>query len=258
MVWQMPDLMGVATAGAIAGFAKTMVSHPLDTVKVHIQNKRAVPRTIRALYRGIAVPFVRNGVEHSTHFLFRGLVASSLAMSGIPGAENAWLVGFLAGFPQSFVNTPMDYVRLQLQLKQQVKVAMLYRGLPWVVAKEATSGMIFYGFYEGFRSMSWPAGLAGSSSALLAMTLTYPVDVFKTRVQAGETFTSAKKMAGFSGGLSWALGKCIISNFIALTVYEAACVYLNAKQPIDRLKADASEASKNDEVKSSPAVPKAT
>ena len=33
----MPDLLGVATAGAIAGFAKTMVSHPLDTVKVHIQ-----------------------------------------------------------------------------------------------------------------------------------------------------------------------------------------------------------------------------
>ena len=27
-------------------------------------------------------------------------------------------VGFLAGFPQSFLNTPMDYVRLQLQLGQ--------------------------------------------------------------------------------------------------------------------------------------------
>jgi hypothetical protein len=53
--------------------------------------------------------------------------------------------------------------------------------------KEATSGMIFYGFYEGFKSMNFPGGVAGSSSALLAMTMTYPVDVLKTRVQAGET-----------------------------------------------------------------------
>ena len=92
-------------------------------------------------------------------------------------------VGFLAGFPQSFLNTPMDYVRLQLQLKQPIKVAMLYRGLPWVVAKEATSGMIFYGCYEGLKSMDISAGFAGSGAALLAMTLTYPVDVFKNRVQ---------------------------------------------------------------------------
>jgi len=240
----MPDLLGVATAGAVAGFAKTMISHPLDTVKVHLQNKRVVPRTLGGLYRGITVPFIRNGVEHSTHFFFRGLVAQALASSGLPGAENAWLVGFLAGFPQSALNTPMDYVRLQLQLKQPIRMAMMYRGLPWVVAKEATSGMIFYGFYEGMKAMHIPSGFAGSGSALLAMTLTYPVDVFKNRVQAGETFSSARKMKSFSSGLSWSIGKCILSNFVALSVYEACCTALQARQPIQQRGEDCKEETK--------------
>ena len=68
------------------------MSHPLDTVKVHVQNKRPMPKNIKALYRGIAVPFVRNGIEHSSHFFFRGLVASAIHSSGMPGADNAWLV----------------------------------------------------------------------------------------------------------------------------------------------------------------------
>jgi hypothetical protein len=84
--------------------------------------------------------------------------------------------------------------------------------------KEATSGMIFYGFYEGFKSINFPGGVAGSSSALLAMTLTYPVDVLKTRVQAGESVASARGMGSFGRGLNWAVAKCLVSNFVALSV----------------------------------------
>ena len=61
-------------------------------MKVHVQNKRPLPKNLKALYRGIAVPFVRNGIEHSSHFFFRGLVASAIHSSGMPGADNAWLV----------------------------------------------------------------------------------------------------------------------------------------------------------------------
>uniref|UniRef100_A0A7S0N6S7 Mitochondrial carrier protein n=1 Tax=Pyramimonas obovata TaxID=1411642 RepID=A0A7S0N6S7_9CHLO len=229
-----PDLFGVATAGALAGFAKTMISHPLDTIKVHIQNQRPVPRQPRALYRGIAVPFVRNGIEHSTHFFFRGLVANYMHMVGVPGADNAWAVGFLAGFPQSILNTPMDYVRLKLQLAQPMSVKQCYRGFSWVMAKEAASGAVFYGCYEGIKSLGVPGGIAGSSAALCAMTLTYPVDVFKTRVQAGETFESAKKMSKFNKGISWALAKCILSNFVALSAYELACTRMKVTQPVPR------------------------
>jgi hypothetical protein len=82
--------------------------------------------------------------------------------------------------------------------------------------------MIFYGFYEGFKSMNFPGGVAGSSSALLAMTMTYPVDVLKTRVQAGETVASARGMGSFGRGLNWAVAKCLVSNFVALSVSRLA------------------------------------
>jgi hypothetical protein len=48
-------------------------------------------------------------------------------------------------------------------------------------------------------------------------------------------------MANFGKGLNWAVGKCILSNFVALTVYEAACVALDAKQPLALKKDDPSQ-----------------
>ena len=68
------------------------------------------------------------------------------------------------------------------------------------------------------------------------MVTTYPVDVIMSRVQAGETFQKATKMKSYGSGLSWAVGKCIVSNFVALSVYKAMCKSLRAKQPMRKIK----------------------
>jgi len=216
----------VAVAGMLSGLAKTVVSHPLDTVKVHVQNRIAPPRNPSLLFRGISVPLVRNGVENSLHFLFRAVTASVLSAMSLHGAaSNAFAVGFLSGFPQALFNTPADYIRLQLQLGKMVRFGSLFRGLPWVAMKEAASGAVFFGAYEGIKGTIGSgagAGFAGSMAALMAMISTFPLDTLKTRVQAGGSVKAAIGMGKVSGGLHWAVLKCICGNFVALTVFEAA------------------------------------
>ncbi|KAJ8907984.1 hypothetical protein NDN08_008085 [Rhodosorus marinus] len=215
------DLAAIATSGAMAGFAKTFVSHPLDTVKVHVQNNLKPPGSLPGLYRGIGVPLARNGFEHSLHFFLRSVTESVMGSLGfVAAAANPFLVGFVAGFPQAVLTTPMDYLRLQLQLNKVPKAVNSFRGLPWVTLKESVSGMIFFGVYEFVKCFAHP-GIAGSAAALSAMLATYPVDTFKTRVQAGQTVAAATQMSKFSTGLPWAVAKCLCSNFVALSMYEA-------------------------------------
>mmetsp|Transcript_2334 Transcript_2334/g.6307 ORF Transcript_2334/g.6307 Transcript_2334/m.6307 type:complete len:303 (+) Transcript_2334:69-977(+) len=218
-------LRTVAVAGMASGLAKTIISHPLDTVKVHVQNRMPPPTNPARLFRGISVPLMRNGVENSLHFLFRAVVASALsALSLHSAASNAFAVGFLSGFPQALFNTPADYVRLQLQLNQAVQLRSLFRGLPWVAAKEAASGAVFFGAYETIKRVAgsgWGAGIAGSLAALMAMVSTFPLDTLKTRVQAGGSLKSAVTSGKLAGGLTWAVAKCLAGNFVALSVFEA-------------------------------------
>mmetsp|Transcript_8644 Transcript_8644/g.25976 ORF Transcript_8644/g.25976 Transcript_8644/m.25976 type:complete len:262 (-) Transcript_8644:3812-4597(-) len=224
------DLTVVATSGAMAGFAKTFVSHPLDTVKVHLQNNMSPPGSLTRLYRGITVPLARNGFEHSLHFFLRNVVAACMASVGfVSAAANPFIVGFVAGFPQAVFTTPMDYVRLQMQLNKPPRLTSSFRGLPWVTLKESVSGMVFFGIYELMKTFVHP-GLAGSCAALSAMVTTYPLDTLKARVQAGQSVTAATQMSKWTKGLPWAIGKCLAANFVALTMYEAVRGLVSAKK----------------------------
>lgn len=60
-----------------------------------------------------------------------------------------------------------------------------------------------------------------SGAALSAMMMTYPLDTLKSRVQAGISASAATQMRSWSSGLPWAVGKCLLANFVALTMYEA-------------------------------------
>ncbi|KAA8499019.1 Mitochondrial basic amino acids transporter [Porphyridium purpureum] len=220
-------LTSVAVAGLVSGMCKTLVSHPLDTLKVYAQNQLTKPR-ISQLYRGVSVPILRNGVENSLHFLFRSLVLGLMAAVG--GPTNPFVVGGLSGIPQSLFNCPMDYMRMQLQLGRRIQPAHLFRGIPWVALKESSSGMVFFGVYETLKRMTpLPAGAAGSLAAFSALLSVYPVDTLKTRIQAGGSFSAARSMGGFGSGMQYAVAKCLLSNFVALSVYEFSKHRMNQK-----------------------------
>ena len=57
--------------GGISGMCGILISHPLDTIKTHIQTGNALTSfkpTIRNLYRGIGVPLIGVGFEKAIVF----------------------------------------------------------------------------------------------------------------------------------------------------------------------------------------------
>ena len=67
-----------AYAGVIAGAAGKVAEHPLDTVKVRYQLGQGLPRSMRALYRGLPGPLVAACAETGTLFGVRSAVVAVL------------------------------------------------------------------------------------------------------------------------------------------------------------------------------------
>lgn len=203
-------------AGMAAGIAKSCVSHPFNVYKARAQAGRPSPRP-RDLLRGLPLSLGKNGVEHMLHMGLRDIVGGGLVAAGVE-APSSFVVGFLAGVPQAILMCPLEFALTRAQLGQPIVWAQAGRGIGWMLAKEMTSGAIFFGLYERGKRDGMPPGAAGATAALGAMVSSYPLDTWKTRRQA---VAVGARLEVF-GGLRWALAKCIVSNWAALSVYEKA------------------------------------
>lgn len=217
-----------ATAGVVAGVAKTLVSHPIDTIKVYHQQCQPHPRNLGRLYKGLSVPLFRNAFESGLHMGLRGMTSYALQCVGWQaGSESPWVVGALAGVPQALIMTPLDYTKVRFQLGQSWHARHCFRGLQWLMLREVAAGAIFFGIYESLRDQVAyvPPGLAGGVAALSSMIATYPLDTLRTRAQAAiqpMTATMRLPYGSLHAGIHWAILKCLIGNVIALTTFEHA------------------------------------
>ena len=182
-----------ATAGLVAGVAKTLVSHPIDTIKVFRQQRQPYPRDLRRLYKGLSVPLLRNAFESGLHMGLRGVSAYCLQWLGWKeGAESPWVVGAVAGVPQALVMTPLDYTKVRIQLGKPWFFQQCFLGLRWLMLREIAAGAIFFGMYETLREQNVvPPGIAGGAAALSSMVATYPLDTLRTRAQAASSTRTA-------------------------------------------------------------------
>lgn len=228
-----PDPMVSMLAGLAAGVSKTLVGHPFNTWKIHRQSGMAPPERLRDLYRGLHAPLGRSAVEHGFHMSFRDLVMQEMGRCGLEAwAQNPFLVGLVAGVPQALVVAPMDYACTRVQLAKPIEWHQCFRGLSWLMGKEMFAGMVFFGIYDGSRGLhpilEQNAGLRGSIAAVTALASTYPLDTLKTRSQAG---ICAKTPLQLHAGLGFSLVKCVVCNFVALAVYDAARTHLLKQTP---------------------------
>ena len=55
--------------GGIVGSVQTIIGHPLDTIKVLIQNKQCINYNFKRLYFGITYPLISSIINHSLCFI---------------------------------------------------------------------------------------------------------------------------------------------------------------------------------------------
>ncbi|XP_065052685.1 mitochondrial glutamate carrier 1-like [Rhopilema esculentum] len=230
--------------GAIAGSVGTACIFPLDLAKTRLQDQRTVAKAgsqqvkklyknvfhciyvvartegIRGLYKGLGVNIllvnpekaIKLAVNDQTRVFFGGRT------SFLP-LQYEMLAGALAGFCQVSVTTPMEFLKIQMQVSGRNKsvlaadgsavstsatqvaanlikqngIGAVYRGLGATFARDVPFSCIYFPLFayinikgygaDGSRPHPLHSLFAGLFSGMTASLAVNPLDVIKTRLQ---------------------------------------------------------------------------
>ena len=185
--------------GWISGVNAILISHPIDTIKTNIQEKKPVDLKFRSLYRGLMAPLIGVGLEKAIVF---GTYEVAMKKT-----NNHALSGGIAGLSASFIVTPFERVKILLQTNQTITKDMitpkfLFQGWSATLYREMPGFAIYFSTYNALKkakggseislidSFTYGA-IAGSTSWLFI----YPQDRIKTHIQALK-----ERKLGFIGG----------------------------------------------------------
>lgn len=242
-----PAIRGIKDilAGSAGGVAQCLSGHPLDTIKVRLQTQSktnpkysgmmdCVKVTIKeegflGLYKGIQSPLFGLTFFNAVQFLSYGQ-AKTLFQKGnqeltIPQYV---LAGALVGFTVSFVESPIDLMKSQLQVQyagstpkynglydcarkifQEGGVRGVYQGLQATMIRDIPATAAYFGAYELARKglkgehedlnkmSAWKILMAGGIGGMAYWASTFPFDVVKSTIQTDATKLSERKYKGW-------------------------------------------------------------
>ncbi|KAL8458238.1 hypothetical protein ACS0TY_035114 [Phlomoides rotata] len=216
-------------AGGLGGTAGVLAGHPLDTLRIQIQHscKGSAFEILRrvvakegpcTLYRGMFAPLA--SISFQNAIVFQSTATLSRAFNTNPTKDeppsytSVALGGVGAGTMQSFLISPIELIKIHLQLqtnddvrhKGPIDVARsifktqglrgIYRGLWVTILRDAPSHGVYFWTYEYMKEQLHPGCrksgqenfttmlLAGGLSGVTSWLSCYPLDVVKTRIQA--------------------------------------------------------------------------
>ena len=212
--------------GGIAGMFGILISHPLDTIKTHIQTGNTLSTfkpTIRNFYRGLSVPLGGIFVEKAIVFGTYNYVNTK--------TNNIPLSGAIAGLAASLVVTPYERLKILKQNSQvvslkDINMRFLFKGLSATFSREMPGFAIYFSTYEylkyhnftkyGNTISSAHSFMYGGLSGLLAWVFIYPQDKIKTILQSSMG-SSSRVVSGIDSGVS--KGLKVGFGFVAKHIY---------------------------------------
>jgi solute carrier family 25 carnitine/acylcarnitine transporter 20/29 len=220
--------METVLTGIVSGAVQTIAGHPLDTMKVWKQNSQPISLCPKALYRGFAYPLVTGSVLTSIQFSTAAFArpwltgTDSHAITHDPYVE--FLAGSFSGIFMGLAISPIDRYKIAAQ---SLSCAPRY-GLTTCLVREIPASGIYFGAYAWARAEDMSVLAAGAVAGVASWSLTYPLDLIKTRVQTGDVAGVregmremwAGKTRPFSG-LTFCLIRAMLVNSVGFWVYEA-------------------------------------
>ncbi|XP_043723108.1 mitochondrial arginine transporter BAC2-like [Telopea speciosissima] len=227
-------------AGGFGGAAGVISGYPLDTLRIRLQQPSNPTKSAigllshivssegpSALYRGMAAPVAsvtfQNALVFQTYAVLSRAFDSSNNNIDPPSYKSVGLAGFGTGALQSLLLTPVELVKIRLQLQQTtgrsshkhqsidqqgspVSLAKyifrregmkgLYRGLTITALRDAPAHGFYFWTYEYTREKFHPGCrkngqeslqtmlFAGGLAGVASWVCCYPLDVVKTRLQS--------------------------------------------------------------------------
>lgn len=219
--------------GAIAGMSGILLSHPVDTVKTHIQTGNALRNFapgLRNLYRGLLPPLAGVGLEKAIVFGTYNYFHKQL--------DNIPLAGAIAGLNAAVIVAPYERLKILSQSKiginkGEITMKFLFRGLGATWTREVPGFAIYFSVYENLKYYNHTmhglelgyanSFLYGGLSGIAAWIFIYPQDRIKTILQSSNSNNSKKSLkniildiynAGglrhFYSGFSWAVARAML------------------------------------------------
>ena len=203
-------------SGLCAGCAQVAVGHPFDTAKVLIQNNQKwFGLSVGEYYRGWKFPLISATIFNCTVFPVYERTKDI--------TNNNTLSGGLAGL----VVTPLVYLfdigKIKKQTNQKLKFSDFYktRGLTTTTIRETVAMMTYFGSYNYFKDLELHPLISGGLAGLTNWTITYPVDVVRTRQMAQNiTIEQAISKKNLWNGFGVCAARAIVVNSAIFFVYE--------------------------------------
>ena len=162
---------------SLSTFISISILHPLDTMKVYIQNNKKFTNNISNLYKGYFI-----GLSYAIPEKAIKIATYDTLKKNYNFDSNSSI--FMAGLAQVCIGTPGEYFKSNYQNKsaKNIKLKNLYRGFTLQSLRDIPFAFIFFNLYEklNFYTNQFSSGLisAGVSAAVVT-----PIDYAKTRYQ---------------------------------------------------------------------------
>jgi solute carrier family 25 (mitochondrial carnitine/acylcarnitine transporter), member 20/29 len=223
--------------GAFSGMFGILLSHPIDTIKTHVQTGNKLNTFkfgFRNLYKGISAPLLGVGFEKAlvfgTYNYFQKQTISLLGNGAIPFS------GAIAGFTASIIVSPYERLKILKQNSNTIKFkdlsfGFLFKGLSATFTREVPGFAIYFSVYEYLKYNTFTkynndinyisSFVYGGFSGITAWLFIYPQDRIKTILQSNSSgkisFTSVMKeiyakggIKHFYSGFSWAVARAML------------------------------------------------
>jgi len=201
--------------GLICGIIQSVIGHPIDTIKVLIQNNnKNIKYSFTNLYKGITYPLLNS--------MFVGYALFGLVDEINIYYNNYFISGGLSGIFIFPIIQVSEYWKINAQMHKNIYFKYFYVGSYSTLIRESIASSIYFGGYHCLNDSGLSSFLSGGISGSLSWLLTYPIDVIKTRVQQYPhiSYNKALKIGGLYNGISITLFRGFLVNGCVFFTYD--------------------------------------
>ena len=215
-------------SGSLNGFTQVLISFPLDTVKINYQTNHIQYFNYKSLYRGIKCP------------LYTVIPLITLQFTLEEQFKTIYSNNFITGALSGFITSPLTSITDLYRIRQQKNITNninIIRGMKITSIRETLALSIYFGSYNLIKKKCFHYNfdrnitymLSGSLCGMLSWTLTYPLDVIKSRIQSYKVETIKE---GFMKGNLWnGIYICnlrsVLINSVGFLIFENSKTFLD-------------------------------
>ena len=205
-------------AGCTSGIVQSLIGHPIDTIKILQQNRQPFHRNIIHYYRGISYPTAFNLLATGMTFDINARIYRM--------TKSYYSSGFLTGGLLSPIIFMCDIGKRHYQIRPTERISLKHfsrlNGFSATVARESISNALYMGLNFNMEERYGPL-FSGGCAGLASWTMTYPIDVIKTRQMAhpekNYTFYEAFKKGSLWRGYTACAIRAIVVNVAGFWSY---------------------------------------